>query len=93
MEFIFWGTLVITFIVTAITAWLPPIVNESTEYYNGQEGEPEVEIVGSRLKTAYAEALKKNAATPSLAKNVWDNLRDGLEMTIAILPSILSIDS
>lgn len=87
----FWGTLVITFIVTAITAWLPPIVNESTEYYNGQEGEPEVEIVGSRLKTAYAEALKKNAATPSLAKNVWDNLRDGLEMTIAILPSILSI--
>ena len=56
----FWGTLVITFIVTAITAWLPPIVNESTEYYNGQEGEPEVEIVGSRLKTAYAEALKKN---------------------------------
>ncbi|MCD8785548.1 YjiH family protein [Staphylococcus gallinarum] len=87
----FWGTLVITFIVTAITAWLPPIVNESTEYYNGQEGEPEVEIVGSRLKTAYAEALKKNAATPSLAKNVWDNLRDVLEMTIAILPSILSI--
>lgn len=87
----FWGTLVITFIVTAITAWLPPIVNESTEYYNGQEGEPEVEIVGSRLKTAYAEALKKNATTPSLAKNVWDNLRDGLEMTIAILPSILSI--
>ncbi|MEB6242797.1 YjiH family protein [Staphylococcus gallinarum] len=87
----FWGTLVITFIVTAITAWLPPIVNESTEYYNGQEGEPEVEIVGSRLKTAYAEALKKNAETPSLAKNVWDNLRDGLEMTIAILPSILSI--
>ncbi|MCQ9288074.1 YjiH family protein [Staphylococcus gallinarum] len=87
----FWGTLVITFIVTAITAWLPPIVNESTEYYNGQEGEPEVEIVGSRLKTAYAEALKKNVATPSLAKNVWDNLRDGLEMTIAILPSILSI--
>ena len=87
----FWGTLVITFIVTAITAWLPPIVNESTEYYNGQEGEPEVEIVGSRLKTAYAEALKKNAATPSLAKNVWDNLRDGLKMTIAILPSILSI--
>ncbi|MCD8826598.1 YjiH family protein [Staphylococcus gallinarum] len=87
----FWGTLVITFIVTAITAWLPPIVNESTEYYNGQEGEAEVEIVGSRLKTAYAEALKKNAETPSLAKNVWDNLRDGLEMTIAILPSILSI--
>lgn len=84
-------TLVITFVVTAITAWLPPITNESTEYYNGQEGEQEVAIEGSRLKTAYAEAMKQNALTPSLVKNVWDNLKDGLEMTVGILPSILSI--
>ncbi len=69
----FWITLVITFVVTAITAWLPPITNESTEYYNGQEGEQEVAIEGSRLKTAYAEAMKQNALTPSLVKNVWDN--------------------
>lgn len=87
----FWITLVITFVVTAITAWLPPITNESTEYYNGQEGEQEVAIEGSRLKTAYAEAMKQNALTPSLVKNVWDNLKDGLEMTVGILPSILSI--
>lgn len=87
----FWITLVITFVVTAITAWLPPISNESTEYYNGQEGEQEVAIEGSRLKTAYAEAMKQNALTPSLVKNVWDNLKDGLEMTVGILPSILSI--
>lgn len=87
----FWITLSITFIVTAITAWLPPIANESTEYYNGQQGEEEVEIQGSRLKTAYAEAMKQNAKTPSLVKNVWDNVKDGLEMTVGILPSILSI--
>ncbi|MEI1884217.1 YjiH family protein [Staphylococcus aureus] len=87
----FWITLVITFVVTAITAWLPPITNESTEYYNGQEGEQEVAIEGSRLKTAYAEAMKQNALTPSLVKNVWDNFKDGLEMTVGILPSILSI--
>ena len=77
--------------MTAITAWLPPITNESTEYYNGQEGEQEVAIEGSRLKTAYAEAMKQNVLTPSLVKNVWDNLKDGLEMTVGILPSILSI--
>ncbi len=77
--------------MTAITAWLPPITNESTEYYNGQEGEQEVAIEGSRLKTAYAEAMKQNALTPSLVKNVWDNFKDGLEMTVGILPSILSI--
>ncbi|UMT75954.1 YjiH family protein [Staphylococcus roterodami] len=87
----FWATLVITFIVTAITAWLPPIANESTEYYDGQEGDKEVAIEGSRLKTAYAEAMKQNASTPSLIKNIWDNLKDGLEMTVGILPSILSI--
>ncbi|MBE5665178.1 YjiH family protein [Staphylococcus sp. SS60] len=87
----FWATLVITFIVTAITAWLPPIANESTEYYDGQEGDKEVAIEGSRLKTAYAEAMKQNASTPSLLKNIWDNLKDGLEMTVGILPSILSI--
>lgn len=87
----FWLTLVITFVVTAITAWLPPIANESTEYYNGQDGEQEVAIEGSRLKTAYAEAMKQNASTPSLIKNIWDNLKDGLEMTVGILPSILSI--
>ena len=34
---------------------------------------------------------KQNALTPSLVKNVWDNLKDGLEMTVGILPSILSI--
>ncbi len=88
----FWITLVITFVVTAITAWLPPITNESTEYYNGQEGEQEVAIGGkTKLKTAYAEAMKQNALTPSLVKNVWDNFKDGLEMTVGILPSILSI--
>ncbi len=53
--------------------------------------EQEVAIEGSRLKTAYAEAMKQNALTPSLVKNDADNLKDGLEMTVGILPSILSI--
>lgn len=35
--------------------------------------------------------MKQNASTPSLLKNIWDNLKDGLEMTVGILPSILSI--
>ncbi len=61
-----------TFVVTAITAWLPPITNESTEYYNGQEGEQEVAIEGSQLKTAYAEAMKQNPVTPSLVKKHLD---------------------
>ncbi len=67
----FWITLVITFVVAAITAWLPPITNESTEYYNGEEKEnKKLLLKEDRLKTAYAEAMKQNALTPSLVKNV-----------------------
>ncbi|WP_082911823.1 YjiH family protein, partial [Enteractinococcus helveticum] len=86
-------TLAITFVVTASPAGQTPSTNVSTEQYNGQRGEQEVAIEGSRLKSAHAEAMKQNALTPSLVKNVWDNLKDGLEMTVGILPSILSIGS
>ena len=48
----------ITFAVTAISAHLPPIRNESEEYYEGQEGDKEVEVNGSRFKAA---TTKRNA--------------------------------
>nr|WP_263314472.1 YjiH family protein [Mammaliicoccus sp. Marseille-Q6498] len=87
----FWSTLVITFIVTAISAHLPPISGESEEYYNGQEGQKEVKVKGNYFKAAYKEAKKQSYQALSLSKNITTNLKDGLEMTMAILPSILSI--
>ncbi|MEL0537916.1 YjiH family protein [Staphylococcus debuckii] len=87
----FWSTLVITFAVTAISAHLPPIRNESEEYYEGQEGDKEVEVNGSRFKAAYDEAKRQSHDSLPLLKNIWLNVKDGLEMTMAILPSILSI--
>ncbi|UWF57314.1 YjiH family protein [Staphylococcus hyicus] len=87
----FWLCLIITFIVTAISAHLPPISNESEAYYGGQEGEQEVKVNGSRLKAAWNEAQRQSHHSLPLLKNIWVNVRDGLEMTIAILPSILSI--
>ncbi|CAL28734.1 membrane spanning protein [Staphylococcus carnosus] len=87
----FWSTLVITFAVTAISAHLPPIRGESEEYYEGQEGEKEVEVTGSRFKAACDEAKRQSYDSLPLLKNIWLNVKDGLEMTMAILPSILSI--
>ncbi len=87
----FWSTLVITFAVTAISAHLPPISRESEAYYNNQEGQKEVKVQGSYIKTAYAEAKRQSHQSLTLFKNIMTNLKDGIEMTMAILPSILSI--
>ncbi|QLK86690.1 YjiH family protein [Staphylococcus sp. 17KM0847] len=87
----FWLCLMITFVVTAISAHLPPISNESTEYYDGQQGEQEVEVAGSRVMAAWEEAKKQSHQSLPLVKNIWVNVKDGIEMTLAILPSILSI--
>ncbi|WP_323703589.1 YjiH family protein [Mammaliicoccus sp. Dog046] len=87
----FWSTLVITFIVTAISAHLPPISNESEAYYNNQEGQKEVKVEGNYFKAAYKEAKRQSHQSLTLFQNIMTNLKDGLEMTMAILPSILSI--
>ncbi|WP_239738188.1 YjiH family protein [Mammaliicoccus sp. H-M32] len=87
----FWSTLVITFIVTAISAHLPPISGESEAYYNNQEGQKEVKVKGNYFKAAYREAKLQSHQSLTLFKNIMANLKDGIEMTMAILPSILSI--
>lgn len=87
----FWVTLVVTFIVTAITARIYPLRNKKDEYYEGVEGKPEIIEKGNRLKNAWKEAMKTADTAPSLLDNVKDNLKDGFIMAMGILPSILSV--
>lgn len=87
----FWSTLIITFIVTAISAHLPPISRESEAYYNDQDGQKEIKVEGHYIKAAYDEAKKQSHESLTLFKNILTNLKDGIEMTMAILPSILAI--
>jgi nucleoside recognition membrane protein YjiH len=86
----FWTTLFVTFIVTAITVRLRPLRTMSDEYYEGK-GVPEEPVTENRLKTAWGEAMLAANKAPSLGKNILDNLRDGMIMTMGILPSILSV--
>ena len=86
----FWVTLVVTFIVTAITVRIWPLSRTSEEYY-GNEADPEEVITENRFKAAWDQAMETVENTPSLMKNIWINLRDGVLMAAATLPSILSV--
>lgn len=87
----FWVTLIVTFIVTAITTRIWPLNRIKDDYYEGSVPQPEVKPEGSRLTAAWNEAQETVKQAPSLLENIWENLRDGLLMAMAILPSILSI--
>lgn len=86
----FWVTLVITFIVTALTVRIWPLRSMSDEYYDG-EGKPEELVKEDRIKHAWKEAMDAATNAPNLGKNIWINLKDGFIMTMSILPSILSV--
>ncbi|WP_457973452.1 hypothetical protein [Arthrobacter sp. D1-17] len=61
------------------------------EYHPDATPQPEGEVTGKRLHVARREAQETVASSPSLGANIWTNVRDGLLMAMAILPSILSI--
>lgn len=87
----FWLALVVTFAVTAITVRIPPLSRIKDETYLGVKHHAEERVTGRRAATAWNEALLAVHRAPSFAKNMRDNIWDGLKMAMAILPSILSV--
>ena len=83
----FWITLLITFVVTAITVRLPPL---STMNNEAKFREPNCES-GNRLSIAMKSGLEVASKADPLGKSILLNLKDGLLMTISILPSIMSV--
>lgn len=87
----FWITLVVTFIVTAITARLYPLNKIPETYYNNVTPNLESEEKGQRLKRAWEEGLKTMETAPSVKSNTIKNIKDGLKLALNIGPSIMSI--
>lgn len=87
----FWSTLVVTFLVTAVTVRLWPLSRISDDYHVDAEPQPEEKVRRNRFATAWREARETVSEAPGLWANVVLNVRDGLLMAMAILPSILSI--
>lgn len=87
----FWSTLVITFLVTAITVRIWPLSREPDEYAPGATPQPEEDVHGSRIAAAWQAARATVAADPGVLRTIASTFKDGLVMAMAILPSILSI--
>lgn len=84
-------TLVVTFLVTAITVRIPPLRGIPEETFEGVAHHPEPTGGGRLLPTAWSEAMRALAAAPGLARGTWSTLKDGVLMASAIVPSILSV--
>ena len=87
----FWVTLVVTFIVTAITARIRPLSRKSDEYYNNQKGYPEISKEGNIFKNAWEAGIKAAQNSVPIGRNIVENLKDGFIMAMGILPSIMSV--
>lgn len=87
----FFGTLVVTFVTTAITVYLPPLSMMSDEYCQGVEPSPEERVSGNLFKAAWAAAQRTLDASLSTGQILLTNFRDGLVMAMQILPGILSV--
>lgn len=86
----FWITMVITFAVTALTTRIWPLVSMPDDYFTGK---PPVEKVpeGNLFNRAWAEGMNTAAQSPSLSGLIMENLKEGLKMAMAVVPSITSI--
>ena len=87
----FLGTLVVTFLVTAITVRIPPLSRIPDAVMEGVEPKPEHPVTRNRFAVARRAAEQTLAAAPALPRNAWINLKDGLIMVMQILPSIMSV--
>ncbi|WP_368206618.1 YjiH family protein [Aeromonas sp. s5] len=86
-NFYFWSTLIITFIITAILARVPPI---ATMAHEGDTDEP-LPAGQRRWQAAMAAGLTQSSQAEPLLSQLRDNLRDGLHMAAAVVPTILSV--
>ncbi|CDZ75329.1 membrane protein [Peptoniphilus sp. ING2-D1G] len=87
----FWLTLVITFIVTAITARIYPLSKKPDTYYNDQEGFPEEEVTGNRFNIAVQEGMKAFKNAPTVFESVKENFINGINLALSIGPLLMSI--
>ncbi|MCH4889371.1 YjiH family protein [Acidaminobacter sp. JC074] len=89
-NFYFWSTLVITFVVTALTVRIFPLSKKSDKNYFGEVVEEE-KRTGNIFKNALDDGLEASHNSLPLLENIKTNFIDGFKMAMGILPSILSI--
>lgn len=87
----FWSTLIITFIVTAITTRIYPLSRKPDTGYNGMSVIPEPGTENGLIQTALNEGLEACAKAPGIGEGIVKNFIDGLNMALGIGPSLMSV--
>lgn len=83
----FWATLLITFVVTAITVRLFPL----SKMDDAAESREVEQFQHSRFKQAALEGLEVASNADSIGRNIFKNIKEGMLMAMSILPSIMSV--
>jgi nucleoside recognition membrane protein YjiH len=83
----FWGAMLVTFSVTAVSARIYPLSRLPSE----SRSEAPLAPGASRLRSAWNAGMAQAASAPSLLSALRETFIDGLRMTAAILPSILAV--
>ncbi|WP_246566757.1 YjiH family protein [Tissierella simiarum] len=87
----FWFTVIVTFLVTAITARIYPLSKKKDRYYNDAEGDIEQDVSGNRFKIAWDAAMDTCSNAPGLLENVAMNFKDGFSLAINVAPTLMGI--
>lgn len=88
----FWSTLLITFVVTAITTRLYPLRQKPDSGFEGRAVVPEPTVAkGKLLSTAFDEGLTACAKAPGLWQGIVKNFGDGIMLALNIGPTLMSV--
>lgn len=88
----FWSTLIITFVVTAITTRLFPLNRKSDLSYGDRPVVPEPVVEkGKLVSTALDEGLAACANAPGIMEGIVKNFKDGINLALNIGPTLMSI--
>ncbi|MDM7464392.1 YjiH family protein [Tepidimonas taiwanensis] len=88
--FFFWASFVVTFAVTAITAYLPPIAGMDDRRPTPVEDD-HAPATGSRWRRALQAGVARYQSREPLPRMLWTHLKDGLQMSAVVTPSILAV--
>ncbi len=86
----FWVSLIVTFITTSVTSYIWPLRSYPDVYFEDKPN-PDTIYTGNRFKHAWETGIQVAAATEPIGKMCLDNLRAGLNMAFAVIPSITSV--
>lgn len=86
----FWTTLLVTYLVSAITTRIYPLRSMKNEYYSGS-GYPELSLKGNLLRNALRSGLAAAGNSGPLHRNIRTNLKDGMLMTFRLISTIISV--